>query len=567
MRFGGSTRQLILGIATAGVLMLPLRAAHAISFSFSPFGDEPVQGVLNTTFTAGLGVRMQAPSQNLIGKSNLNPNVCAPPYQSCQGLFKDQYFPAEHLYAAPGAASVNGDNGDLNYSHKGDIFQAPLKMTQDLTLTWRNFGFFGRILYFYDIVNNNLTEYHPNRITPENYLSVGRETNVVDFFGAGALTGLGNTLSTLPAPLGALGQNIVNLVNSGAGALLPIRVYGPGGVVRNRRSDPSVLNQAGTALQYLDSYVFGKFNVLGHSLTVKLGRQTISWGESTTLVINSINQTNPVNANNFYRIGNQIEEDFQPLNMAYLSFDPFENATIEGYYDLEWKPLEAPAPGTYFSDIDVGTYNAAISQGVSASFGGSAEDPACKGALLDNPLAGITPTCTNIQRLPDWEPRTSGQYGFHFDYYADNFNNGTDFGLYYEHYHSQLPYASFFATYPSCARAEGNAYNNNATNIASFLADCPNLPLGVALLGGDPATATSSAVPFDTAKFVLEYPENIDLYGFSFNTTFGNYSVQGEVAYRPNKPMQVDAQDLAFAAFGPTLTRCGQPGTFCTMKR
>ena len=91
------------------------RPALAVDFDFKPpLTDEPVKGVLNTTFTGGVGIRMQAPSSALIGKGNLNPNVCAPPYQSCQGLFRTQTFPAEHLAAAPGSASSNGDQGDLN---------------------------------------------------------------------------------------------------------------------------------------------------------------------------------------------------------------------------------------------------------------------------------------------------------------------------------------------------------------------------------------------------------------------------------------------------------------------
>ncbi len=108
------------GVLIAAVGLLPLQAAHAIDFSVPVFGsDEGVKGVLNTTFTAGVGVRMQSQSPNLIGKGDINPNVCGGPkgaYQICQGLFKDQIYPSQILVAAPGAASVNGDQGDLNYS-------------------------------------------------------------------------------------------------------------------------------------------------------------------------------------------------------------------------------------------------------------------------------------------------------------------------------------------------------------------------------------------------------------------------------------------------------------------
>ncbi|MGB1558683.1 MAG: DUF1302 family protein, partial [Oceanococcaceae bacterium] len=102
--------------------------------------------------------------------------------------------------------------------------------------------------------------------------------------------------------------------------------------------------------------------------------------------------------------------------------------------------------------------------------------------------------------------------------------------------------------------------------ISSIVGDL--LPIGVIedglqLLGTGPV---SDAVPLDTVGFMLEYPEDIRMYGMSFNTALGEISLQGELAYRPNMPVQVDAEDLTFAALGPTLTSChralGQnPGT------
>jgi hypothetical protein len=76
-------------------------------------------------------------------------------------------------------------------------------------------------------------------------------------------------------------------------------------------------------------------------------------------------------------------------------------------------------------------------------------------------------------------------------------------------------------------------------------------------------TATRSAVPIDTVRFQLEYPEDIQMFGFSFNTTVGDLSLQGEVAYRPNMPLQVDTQDLTFHALGPMLARCHDPASGC----
>lgn len=46
----------------------------------------------------------------------------------------------------------------------------------------------------------------------------------------------------------------------------------------------------------------------------------------------------------------------------------------------------------------------------------------------------------------------------------------------------------------------------------------------------------------------LEYPEDIRMYGFSFNTTLGTWGVQGDVTYRPNQPVQLDTDQLTIAA-------------------
>ncbi len=56
-------------------------------------------------------------------------------------------------------------------------------------------------------------------------------------------------------------------------------------------------------------------------------------------------------------------------------------------------------------------------------------------------------------------------------------------------------------------------------------------------------------IQYDTQADIL-YPEDIQLFGFSFNTTIGGWGVQGEIAYRPDAPFQsdTDAQTIEAAA-------------------
>jgi len=71
------------------------------------------------------------------------------------------------------------------------------------------------------------------------------------------------------------------------------------------------------------------------------------------------------------------------------------------------------------------------------------------------------------------------------------------------------------------------------------------------LADGNPAGV--EPVPVDTARLVVEYPEDINLYGISFNTTVGDYAVSGEYAYRDNLPVQIHTTDLTFAALNPAV--------------
>lgn len=511
-------RQIAAGVAMACGLA-QAGSARAVDLSTTLFGRE-IEATLNNAITAGVGVRMQKQSVNLVGKSAINPFVCAPPYQSCQGLFREQSYTAAHFAGEPGDSSRNHDRGNLNYD-RYDLFQAPLKLTSDLSVKLGNVGAFVRVLAFYDAVNDDFTEFDPNELTPENRATTGRAD------------------PTFPGG----------------------RVYGAGGVVREQRTDQEVLRQAGADVQLLDALVHGDFELGGTSLGIKLGRQTLNWGESTTLLLNSISQATPLNANNVFRIGSQVEEYFQPTNMVSMIATFGENATLAGYYKLEWRPTEIPAPGTYFSDINVGTNNAIDYLNIHP--GNLADDPDCLSYLLDNPLSLTTNSCSRIRRVGDFNARDGGQFGVNLGYTFAEVGTGVQVNAYYQRYHSQLPLVGFFATHPSCARPLGNALGIDTRDLVTFALACPDLPL-THLATGDPENATSNILLFDEVRFAFEYPENIDLFGLSFNTVVGEYSIQGEVAYRPNKPLQVDVVDLAFAALGPTLSSCHNRAVGCS---
>ncbi|MFY8060559.1 MAG: DUF1302 family protein, partial [Arenimonas sp.] len=113
-------------------------------------------------------------------------------------------------------------------------------------------------------------------------------------------------------------------------------------------------------------------------------------------------------------------------------------------------------------------------------------------------------------RIEDREARDSGQFGLALRWYAEGLNQ-TEFGFYAMNYHSRLP-----------------------------------------LLSGRAANVILPAPAANSAALIVEYPEDIHLFGVSFNTTLpGGVAWQGEVSYRPNAPFQVDDVEVLFAGLSP----------------
>jgi hypothetical protein len=538
---------LLLGVAMlAPIIVSP--SAQATPFDFE-VGDESLNGIINTNLSVGAQWRVQERSNGLIAKTKVNPTLCpvAPngAGTSCQGhldyangahqlLGLNSYIGEgpgadEVAVNAPGQFSNNNDDGDINYN-KGDLTQAVGKLAMDLTAHYHGFDLFVRGYGFYDTVNHNREDRNPNI----------------------------QTVNTTSGP-GQLRRGI--------------------GEYATRPRSGVTEDQIGVGAKLLDAYVSTSIP-LGEDrdLTIKLGNQNINWGESTLLVVGSLNSFSTPNVNSLYRPAFlELSEVLEPTPALLLSTSLVENVTIEAFYQYAWQEAEIPPAGSYLSTVDVGSHNQR--DYIYLDFGKTAEDPD-RLALPDQiMLSAITDTSGTIELLPENKAKNSGQFGVSLKYYAEWLNNGTELSLYAGRYHSRLPYLSFYEGDYGCLSGP-NALKPAAPGVTKTLQDtlgvmgaCPGLdttlfvtnalPGGVVPVRDQNIGANGNAFTLDTVKARLEYPEDIDLYGFSFNTSFGDISLQGEVAYRPRQPLQVDDTDLAFAALQNIFPRgngTGAPG-------
>src|SRR5690606_18257673 len=93
---------------------------------------------------------------------------------------------------------------------------------------------------------------------------------------------------------------------------------------------------AGRGAEVLDAFVWGDFNVADMPINVRVGRQVISWGEST-FIQGGINSVNPLDAAAFRRPGAEIKEGLLPVNMVYASVGITPSTTVEAFYHLAWE--------------------------------------------------------------------------------------------------------------------------------------------------------------------------------------------------------------------------------------
>ncbi|MCB2107297.1 MAG: DUF1302 domain-containing protein [Rhodobacteraceae bacterium] len=265
---------------------------------------------------------------------------------------------------------------------------------------------------------------------------------------------------------------------------------------------------AGLDFDLLDLYVTGYFDLGDNPLTMRLGKQVLSWGEST-FIQNGINVINPFDVTKLRGAGTELREGVVPVPIVQASLG-LGDFSIEGFYQLGWDHTEIEAEGTFFSTNDFASPGG---QNVFLRFGlppGPIDNPP---SLSQPPVGSIVP------RDPDRDAKDSGQFGVALRYLATELND-TEFGAYYIKYHSRLP----------------------------VLSGRTGKLLGI--VGGDYAR---------TAGYFREFPEDIKLAGFSLNTVLGTVALQAEYSYHWDQPLQADDVELLFAALSPLDPLLGLP--------
>ena len=238
------------------------------------------------------------------------------------------------------------------------------------------------------------------------------------------------------------------------------------------------------------------------SLDWKIGYQKLDWG-SRYLIFGGLNDLNPLDVPATLRPGAVRDDETRiafPAVFARVRLSP--TASIEAFYQIHFQRSAPSECGTFFAAQDT------LSEGCDKVMLGQGSDRAS--------LA----TGNYIRRAGTPHPSDAGQGGVAVKYTVDDW--ATEFGLYAAQFHSR----------------------------PSFYSAIKSLRSGVPFVPGDPGNLNP--------QFLTEFPEDIRIFGVTFDTRFRGGAAFGELTYRPNQPLQYNTADILGAitsATAPTPLR------------
>ena len=654
-------RVALLGSAAA-VALLGATTAQAVE---TKFGD--VQIIFDTTVSMGASMRTAERNTQFLPEGNGGPVdprtsgvvvVNTPTVVLAPGLFGRNTY-TDNVDNFDG--SVNTDDGRMNFN-SGDLIGATVKANHDLQVKYQNYTFFARAVGFYDVVMNDHDVGERSELNDRALGDVGRNYELLDAF-----VSADYTIADLPINL-RVGKQVINWGES-TFILGGNNVFNPIDVGAFRRPG-SEIKEALVPVNALYGSISLPFDV---SLA---GYYALDWEPFEIDPSGTPFSLADIVEDGSGLGGNEDRVSFltgSPLSGARRNCNALANGNTGT--DRVQQNVSTLLPGagllaggaggnagnpnvSTVGRLDctddnalTGIYANTISYQSLYTIGRNEETKLGLTRLLGTEgytreSAGIVHRNDTIQASDD------GQFGVSARYYAE-WLGGTEFGAYYQNYHSRLPFLSeivegapnlgISVTGDSAAATSGGigarqllpagcgltaaAVGSPATanaqiagtlaavNAAGFGGDLANRPVvdsqnlldpsvnaalvqaGLPSLQLTPNLAGSydhvlnaqrlncalayyqstnslaasgfglqlvngaeTLIANPTLGLIIEYPEDIQSYGMSFNTTIFGWGVQGDFTYRPDAPFQVDSDSLTISGVWYSCTlQVGSP--------
>ena len=412
---------------------------------------------------------------------------------------------------------VNTNDG--NRAFKKGLVSQVYKISTELEVAWQDtYGFFLRGSAFYDSV------------------LMGKDNNWLNANSTAVAAGYANQINTYP--------------------------YGNGWA-------SAVKNGQGKDIEIKDAYVFAETELGEMPVDLRFGRHVMNWGEGL-FYRDGVNTSNAMDVANFVLPGAEVRDLLIPETALSLNIGLSDDLSVSAYYQFGWQSHELPGRGTYFSTNDV------FAEGATAGY--NQLPPTL--SLLNNVYSiedmGIV-TAGDYLKVADTsgkrDANESGQWGINFKYFSEELND-TEFGFYFVNYNSHSLFMEAELNKNLAMAGANNIQTNKLGNISTALQANGNTLLNQLTGAGactDLTTCTELLAGQSSAAYTLSnavtayqvYPEDIQMYGISFNTAVGNTSIGGELAFRPKMPVWIDHPNDLIDGIKQNMTSVLTPGVDC----
>jgi hypothetical protein len=280
----------------------------------------------------------------------------------------------------------------------------------------------------------------------------------------------------------------------------------------------------GRRIRILEAYVYTDLDVGDVPLSIRLGQQVSTYGES--LFFSGVASTQgPFDATKAFVAGAEIKDIILPVPQLSIQAEVLDGLTLLGTYQFNHRPSEIFPQGDYFSPSDVVGRGAVFAYGSANPLIGD-----CEGLLefdngldLDNLCRVLTPLLGNSQpgdlvyaapsiiavRDRDIQPSEWGQYGLGVRYAV---TPSTTLSAYRVRYHDHNPTVQL------------------------------NVGFGfIGSVAGIPITTQVINQPVPTS-YNIRYFDGISISALTFSTTLGVLSVAGELSHRQNAAIPIRAR-------------------------
>ncbi len=306
----------------------------------------------------------------------------------------------------------------------------------------------------------------------------------------------------------------------------------------------------GSDVELLDAYISARFEGPGTfqaPIQMRLGDQVRNWGESIFFP-GGVGVTNPLNIPLFNQPVSTIRDLHRPIGMLWASSGFTELYSVEVYYAYEWKKTLLNPVGGYHNANDI---TAPGHEAATLGFGDWSDLGTDRCQAFNLPAAAFPDqqcfdrdflTVTDISTNPASD---SGQWGIRLQSTIPQLND-SNLSAYFVNYHADQAVLSVRVPgEDTIAQTTPEAIAAQAARMAAGVPGLTSEDTALAAFTMANSTYTNASVA------ILEYVENIKMFGFSFNTTTikTGTALSGEISHHLDVPVQIDDAELVAGAF------------------